>query len=148
MDLYLSKGIKKRKVKAGPALYLLLGFIPFIGGLIQLILTIVYKQFKGIILNSFLIVSASSMVYIIVELFANSLGSLGIIINILGVLGFLGFLIYFYILLIINSNCYSLQQYLNDGYIIDNEENLPSNIKIWIETSKSKKKPFFLLLNF
>ncbi|MFV0287930.1 MAG: hypothetical protein ACK5HR_00565 [Mycoplasmatales bacterium] len=164
MEFYLTKNSQKRKVKAGSALYILFIFIPFIGIFIYLILSIKNKQFKGAWLNSLLISLISLIIFMIfyfisilimmILLALATIKSLIISISLIPILIILNFLItfgliiYVYINLIINANKYSLSQYLAEGYTIDNEKNLPVEIKYWIDTNKKKKKSKLLFLNF
>lgn len=152
MEFYLTKDNQQRKMKAGSALYMLFIFIPFVGGLIHLILTIINKQFKGVWLNLLLLNLIIFVIYVILLFISIFLmiasATLGAILLLLSTLGLFGVIIYLYIHLIIHANEYSLSQYLKDGYTITNEENLPSEIKYWIDKNKDKQKPKFLFLNF
>lgn len=56
--------------------------------------------------------------------------------------------IIFLINLSINANKYSLYQYLKDGYEITNYNELDKKTKTYIEKSKKKKRPSYLLFKF
>ncbi len=149
MDIILTRDGEIRKVKAAPTWYALLSFIPFVGGIAVLVLSIVKKQFRGIVLNGFLI----GLVLSILTLFLTLLGGIisqnvaGIIALIIA-LGAMAFGIYFYVHIIINANRYSLAQYLEDGYNIENMDYLDEATKLWIEESKDKQRASFLFLKF
>lgn len=142
MKIYLTKEHEQRTIKAGPALYLLCEFIPFFGGIIKLIIAIVNKQFKGAILNPIIAVLIPSFVCLFLE---DTLELLGLVILLIA---YITLYIYILVISITNTNKYSLQQYLEDGYTIENEESLPKDVQAWIQENKDKKKPFFYLLKF
>ncbi len=61
MDIQLVKNDNRRTIIGGPSLYLLLFFVPYIGDVVILILTIIKKEFRGVFLNK--------LILIIIEIF-------------------------------------------------------------------------------
>ncbi len=149
MDIILTKDTETRTVKASTAWYVLLMFIPFVGSIALLVMSIVKKQFKGVILNGFLIglvIFALTMLLTIVGGFISI--ALGGLLVLICALGSMVFSIYFYVHMIINANKYSLAQYIQEGYEVSNMDQLDEVTKLWIEENKEKQRAKFLFLEF
>ncbi len=148
MNIKLTKESNQRTLKAGVAYYLLLMFIPFIGSIITLVLIILKKQFRGIALNQFLVslimLALVSLASVLAIISAKLSAALVLIITLFS----MAFGIFLFIHLILNSNKYSLAQYIKEGYEIENFDELNQETKIWIEENKDIKRPKFLLLDF
>ncbi len=146
MDIQLIKGGNKRTVIAGPSLYLLLFFVPYIGNVALLILTIIKKEFKGVFLNKLILVIIETFLMIVMVLFSIALGSF--LLMIISIVLCLLFNIYIDVVLIKNANKYFLAQYLYEGYEIENEDFLSDKTKLWIDENKNIKRNYFLILDF
>ncbi len=148
-DIILTKDIETRTVKPGNAWYVLTGFIPFIGGILLLVLLIMRKQFRGIFLNILLIsVIVGPLFLILFAIMVAISEPLGGLFLLMEIIGFFVFKIYLYVLFVRKANRYSLAQYLEEGYEIINMDQLGEESKFWIEESKDIKRNKILLLKF
>lgn len=123
MNVILDKDGDVLEYKAGGAYYLLLTFIPAIGGIITLIMIIFKKQFRGIILNELIL----SIIYTLIYFglfgaltFTNGTTLLYITIGLLLLATLL--MVTIYINYVLNANYYSIKQRLLEGYTIVNSE--------------------------
>lgn len=139
MKVILEKDGQQVSYKAGSALYMLLSFIPF-GGIITLVLNIVYKQFRGIWLNQ-LIVTLITLVLVIV---AAVIGSDALIV--IAYILMLVSLIYLYVMYVFNANHYSVKQRLEEGYTVVNLDE--AGISEFVEVAKAKKTPICQITKF
>ncbi len=148
-NILLTKDGESRTVKPGNAWYILLVFIPFVGSIIFLVLSIIRKQFKGIFLNEFLLGAILSFAFFFVSLLVGLISlKLGAVIMMILSIGVLIFGVVLYVDLVSNANKYSLSQYLADGYEITNENELGTATKMWLEENKNKERAKFLLIKF
>ncbi len=149
MDIILNKNGETRTVKAGNALYMLIGFIPLVGGIIFLVMTIIRKQFRGICLNELLWSLIIVLISILLPLIGGTI-SLGFaaFLSLIAILAAFILGIYIFIHLVLNANKYSLAQYIQEGYEIANMEQLDEVTKSWIEENKEKQRAKFLFLEF
>ncbi len=148
-NILLTKGGETRTVKAGNALYMLLGFIPVVGGIIFLVLSIIKKQFRGICLNELLWSLIIAIIAILLPLIGATI-SLGFaaFLSLIDILAMFILAIYIFVHLILNANKYSLAQYIKEGYEVSNMDQLDEKTKSWIEENKEKERAKFLLLKF
>lgn len=121
-----------------------MGLIPFVGGLIILILSIQTKQFRGFWLNKFII-------DIIITIFLLILGSISIDTG-NGTLYYVGVMIDVIISIGItwnyanNANYYSIKQRLSEGYIVMNSEE--SEVAQAVEKAEGIELPFWQMTKF
>ncbi len=148
MDIKLTKESNQRVLKAGVAYYLLLMFIPFVGSIITLVLVILRKQFRGVIINQFLVSLIMFLLFILAGLIAIISAKVSAILILIIFFFSMILEIFLYVHLILNSNKYSLAQYIKEGYEIENLDELDGKTKYWIEENKDIKRPKFLLLDF
>ncbi len=149
MKIFLKKDMEQREVSAGNAWYVLTGFIPFIGGILLLVLLIVKKQFKGVFLNMLIISAIATTIYLFSSVIFFAISEfLGVLFLLLGIVAFFALAIYLYVLFVRKANRYALAQYLEDGYEIINMDQLDEEAKVWVEESKDIKREKFLLLKF
>ncbi len=148
-SILLTKDGESRTVKPGNAWYILLVFIPFVGTIIFLVLSIIRKQFRGIFLNEVVLGLLLFLVTMVVTMVGGIISlKLGALLMALASLGIMGFGIFLYIHLVINANKYSLAAYLAEGYEVANENELVASTKMWLEENKDAKRASFLLLKF
>lgn len=129
-----------RELGAGPALYWLLKFIPFVGGIIFLVFAIIKKQFK-ILLSIGVVQIILSISLVILSIVLAFIG-LDFMIGILILLYFASSL-YMYIMGVINANYWSYNQYIKEGYTVENSDLL--EIQKFIEKAQTKQRPFWVL---
>ncbi len=148
-NILLTKDGESRTIKPGNAWYILLVFIPVVGSIIFLVLSIIKKQFRGIFLNEVLLGILLFLATMVLSIVGGIISlKLGALLMTLASLASMGFGIFLYVHLVINSNRYSLSQYLAEGYEVANEKELGASTKMWLEENKDIKRAKFLLLKF
>lgn len=141
MDIQLEKDGKQVSYKTGTALYILLTYIPLIGWFIMLFLTIVRKQFKGIILNQLLLSVIFSFVLSLVRLVFGAGAIFGIASSVLSIFVLIVFVIY-----VLNANYYSIKARLDEGYTVVNGDD--EAVKLAVQRAVNIKLPFWQILSF
>lgn len=141
MDIQLEKDGKQVSYKTGTALYILLTYIPLIGWFIMLFLTIVRKQFKGIILNQLLLSVIFSFVLSLVRLVFGAGTIFGIASSVLSIFVLIVFVIY-----VLNANYYSIKARLDEGYTVVNGDD--EAVKLAVQRAVNIKLPFWQILSF
>ncbi len=151
MKIILEKGFETKEVKTGYSLYLLWGLMPWFGSIILLVLTILRKQFKGILLNQFVVYLMILAIMIAGLVLFSLIGfEPGDTILMASSIFFLSLSVYFSVYYILNANCLSLKQYLENGYVVkdDQGDQDDQEIQKFVEQAKNKKKPWFQVLKF
>lgn len=147
MNVILDKDGDVLEYKAGGAYYLLLSFIPMIGGIITLIMIIFKKQFRGIILNELILSIIYTLIYFSLYgalNFTNSTTLLYITIVLLLIATVL--MVTIYINYVLNANYYSIKQRLHEGYtVVNNEE---PQVMAAVQKAELIKVPFWQVTKF
>lgn len=137
MKVILEKGGKEVSYKAGPALYLLSALIPLLGW----ILTLVFKQFKGVSLNQYILYIIFSVIAkVALSIFGNGF-IYGIIALVLSILSIVVLVVY-----ILNANYYSIKARIDEGYTVTNM-NEPA-VQLAVSKAESINTPFWQILKF
>lgn len=144
MNVILEKDGQQFEYKVGPALYLLFGFVPFIGQILVLVMEIMRKQFRGIFLNEFVVAVIITVLTIVTMLISVALGS-NLLISLLYFV-LVAFSIYMYVIYVINANALSVRQRLEEGYKVVNMDN--PDVAAFVQKAEATKVPFFQITKF
>lgn len=124
MNVKLHKNGETLTYAAGPALYILVTLIPMIGGLLYIIMSILRRQFKGMVLNSWvlqLLLILTLVGCIILGSLMNQLSTiLGMTMVVFGYLVYLVASIYLLVYYMRFSNYLSVKARIADGYEVVN----------------------------
>ncbi len=153
MQLLLEKDNSQKKVFVGKSYLLLIGLIPLIGEIIFLILTISKKQFKGVFLTSYALKIIIAIIFTAIQLSVMMITNESISLTFIYVMLAIGLVadvvkIILIIYYCFNANYLSLNQYLDDGYIICENNQETKKTKQFIAKSKEIKKPWFQYISF
>ncbi len=143
MNVILEKDGQQFEYKVGPALYLLLGFIPF-GQIIVLIMEIMRKQFRGIVLNELIVGLIITVITIIGALISVALDSAVLITLIY--FAIVAFSIYMFVIYVMNANALSVKQRLEEGFVVVNMDN--PEVAAFVQKAEATKVPFFQITKF
>lgn len=136
MKVRLEKDGKVREYKAGVAMYQIwtIIFPP-----VSLILSIVFKQFKGTYLNILIISFIVSMVATVIGQANASLYAL------LGLVGYIA-ITYLAIMYTLNANKYSVRARMEEGYRVTNMDD--PQVAAFVQSVGTARKPFLQILGF
>lgn len=152
MNIILEKNGQQIEYRAGNALYLLVAFIPYIGGLISLVLQFKNKHIKGIFLNQLIIAAAAVVAMIVVLIISSTTGvdsALGQILAIILVMLMIAFAIlsiWMTVAYILNANYYAIKQRLAEGYSVVNEQD--ATVALAVQKAEQIKVPFWQITKF
>lgn len=147
MNVILEKDGQTIQYGTGSALYLLLNLIPFVGGIVTLVLIIIKKQFRGVSLNQIVLSLIFFVIYFVMAMIIAATESAFLaILLLLFALGFgiLGIVMYVYYIL--NANYYSIKQRLEEGYTVVNGDD--EAVKLAVQRAVNIKLPFWQILSF
>lgn len=140
MYITLQKNDHTVTYKADYALYLLLAYIPIIGWLILIFMTLTRHHFKGIVLNQIVLYLISLTITTV--LYLNNLPSL---LNLWNIISF-GLFVYIYITYALKANQFAVKQRLHEGYKITSPIN--HQTKLFLDQLGATPKPLWQLINF
>lgn len=140
MNINLEKDGQTLSYKTGNAFYLLLSFIPVVGSIVVLVLTIMRKQFRGILLNQF-IIGLISILVLFLSIFTGSEGIISFVYILL-----LVFMLVVYVNYVVNANYYSIKQRLEEGYTVVNADD--AEVQAAIAKANNVKFPFWQITKF
>lgn len=146
MNVILEKNGQQIDYGNAAALYLLLQFIPFVGGIISLIFMIMKKQFRGIWLNQFIWGLIATGLYIFMIIGAAMESSFIIAIAFIAILALLILFIVMYVMYILNANYYSIKQRLAEGYVVLNGDD--PMVALAVSKAEAINKPFWQFTKF
>lgn len=146
MNVILEKDGEQLEYGNGAALYLLLQFIPMVGGIISLIFMIMKRQFRGIWLNQFIWGLIMCGVYIMLIIGATMQSDILVIFALIAILALLILFIVMYIMYVLNANYYSIKQRLAEGYVVLNSDD--PMVALAISKAEAANKPFWQFTRF
>lgn len=146
MNVILEKNGEQIDYGNGAAIYLLLQFIPIVGGIISLIFMIMKKQFRGIWLNQFIWGLIATVLYIIMFTGAVMESNAIIIISFIAILALLILFVVMYVMYVLNANYYSIKQRLAEGYVVLNGDD--PMVALAVSKAEAIKKPFWQFTRF
>lgn len=139
MKITLEKNGEQITYNTGLALYLLLSFIPIVGSITFLVLSIIRKQFRGIVLNQLLITIIANVILSIVYIskieFLLHIVAFGVSILFMVILAFY----------VLNANTYSVKARLAEGYTVVGDSQQHTEI---LTKAANIKMPFWQILRF
>ncbi len=144
MNVIFEKDGEVLQYGVGSALYLLLGFIPMVGALIVLIMTIMKRQFRGVWLNQLIVGLILGILFIIGIVISAVLSSAGLVYILY--IAILACSLAMTITYTINANLYSVKQRLEEGYTVKNLND--PQVAEFVEKARNTKLPFFQITRF
>ncbi len=147
MRVQLEKDGIEREYNIGSAYYLLLNFIPMIGWLITLTLMIIRKQFRGILLNEFVVAIVGSLIYsILLSMYAASGSTTLAFLSMLFAIALMIISLVMYVMYVFKANLYSVKQRLAEGYTVTNLDDM--RVAEFVKQAEMTKKPFWQITKF